>query len=216
MATTATPSRALPLVAGGALATIGSVLALAGGAVLAVGGDDGMVTSDYTHALSTPTNALVSSPAQIDDEYDDVASVIGAAKIGITATSPRAVFVGVGPRKDVDRYLRGTGVDEATDFEVDPLRLEITRHPGTRRPAPPATQSFWVESASGQRAKLDWKIRHGDYRMVVMNADGSRGVATASRVEAGAEHLPTIGLSVLLAGVVTAAGGAAVMVGRRR
>ena len=102
-----------------------------------------------------------------------------------------------------------------TDLDVRPFTLDTKRHAGSRRPAAPGAQSFWAAQSTGHTADLDWKVRDGDWRMVVMNADGSSGIATVSRVEAGAEHLPTIGLAVLLAGVVTAAGGVAVMVGRR-
>jgi hypothetical protein len=220
MTTTQAPARTLPLVAGGVLATIGTALALAGGAVLGIAGDDGMIASDHTRGLSTPTSALVSSTATIDgtDGFEDVASVVGTPEIGMTATSakPGAVFIGVGPRDEVDRYLKGAAVDEATDFEVDPFELEVKRHAGTARPTPPAAQSFWAARSSGHRAHLRWKVRDGDWRLVVMNADGSRGVATVSRVEAGAEHLATFGLAILLAGVVTGGGGVALMVGKGR
>jgi hypothetical protein len=126
------------------------------------------------------------------------------------------VFVGVGPRAEVDRYLAGAAVDEATDFDVDPFSLDTKRHAGSRSPAAPAAQSFWVAKSTGSTADLDWKVRDGDWRFVVMNADGSSGVSTVSKVEAGADHLPTIGLAVLLAGVITGAGGVATMVGKGR
>ena len=212
-------SRGLPIALGGTFAAIGTALALSGGAVLAIGGDDGMVESAHTRALSTPTSALVASVATVDgsDDLNGIESFTGATKIGVRSTSTHGgdVFVGVGPRAAVDRYLAGARVDEVTDLEVRPLRLDTKRHAGTRRPAPPAAQSFWAAKSTGATADLDWKVRDGDWRMVVMNADGRSGVSTVSRVEAGAEHLPTIGLAVLLAGVVTAAGGVAVMVGRR-
>ena len=51
-----------------------------------------------------------------------------------------------------------------------------------RRQAPhgaPADEPFWVASAKGTGTlALDWEPTAGDWRAVVMNADGSRGVTT--------------------------------------
>lgn len=80
-----------------------------------------------------------------------------------------------------------------------------------RRPKPPATQSFWVAKSSGSTANLDWKVRDGAYRVVVMNADGSRGVATQSNFEVEIPHLATIATVMLILGLVTLGGGGALM-----
>ena len=201
------------MIGGGILATFGSVLALGGGGILAIGGSDGKFSSGHRD-VSTPTSALVSEVAKINGTAE-VADVLGHPKVKIAADSVRGdknVFVGVGPKAQVDRYLAGASIDKVNDFEVDPWSLDKTRREGTTKPKPPSTQSFWVAKSSGSSAAIDWKVRDGNYRVVVMNADGSRGVATQSQFEVEVPHLSTIALVMLIVGLVTVGGGIAMMV----
>ena len=47
---------------------------------------------------------------------------------------------------------------------------------GADRPAAPQEQSFWVASTSGAGEQtLRWDVQDGDWRAVVMSADGGRG-----------------------------------------
>jgi hypothetical protein len=50
------------------------------------------------------------------------------------------VFVGVGRKADVDRYLAGTEIDRVTDFDTDPFMLDKTDVAGTTKPKPPASR----------------------------------------------------------------------------
>jgi hypothetical protein len=139
--------------------------------------------------------------------------------VRISADSVRAdrnVFVGVGPKAQVDRYLAGASIDTVHDFSVEPWNLDKTAREGTAKPRPPATQSFWVAKSAGSTAALDWKVRDGNWRVVVMNADGSRGVATMSEFGVKIPHLATIALIALIAGLVTLAGGIALIVAPSR
>jgi hypothetical protein len=205
-------SRALPVTVGAALAAVGSVIALAGGGTLAVAGDDGTIGSGQ-HNVSTPTAALVTDTADFDG-VNDVASFIGEPKIGVSAAAtddgpPK--FVGIGPAADVDRYLANVEVDRVDDIEVEPFKLEKQRIEGTRTPAAPTAQSFWVAQDSGTRADVNWKVRDGDYKVVVMNADGSREVKADSHFEAGADYLSTVALSAMLAGLIVLGAGGVVL-----
>jgi hypothetical protein len=207
-------SRTLPVVVGAALATVGSVVALAGGGVLVAAGSDGTVGSGGSHQVSTPTQAVVTSAATIDDT-DAISSVLGQPRIGVRATSQdgRDVFVGVGRRADVDRYLRGVSVDRVTEFGVAPYRFGTRREgSATAKAGAPTRQRFWVAQSSGHTADLHWKVRDGDYRVVVMNADASRGVATDSHFEVGAPYLSTLGLTLVLVGAVALGSGIVVLV----
>src|SRR5205823_4636838 len=144
-----------------------------------------------------------------------VTDALGNPRVRISADSVRSdrnVFVGIGPKAQVDRYLAGASIDKVNDFEVDPWSLDKTRRDGSVRPKPPTTQSFWVAKSSGSTAAIDWKVRDGNYRVVVMNADGSRGVATQSQIEVQIPHLATVGLIALIAGLVALAGGIAMIV----
>ena len=91
------------------------------------------------------------------------------------------------------------------DFDVSPFRVTYADHTGTRVPAAPATQSFWVASSAQD---LRWHLKKGRWAVVVMNADGSPGVVADVAVGAKVGPvLPTgIGLAVLGALLAALAG----------
>jgi hypothetical protein len=201
-------TRKVPVTIGAAIATVGSVIALAGGGVLAVAGDDGTIGSGQ-HEVSTPTAALVTDTADFDG-VSDLASAVGEPELGVSAGvvgDDPAKFVGIGRADDVDRYLAGVEVDRVDDIEIEPFRLDKERIEGNRTPTAPTAQSFWVAQDSGTHADVDWKVRDGDYKVVVMNADGSREVKADSHFEMGAPYLSSLALSALLAGLVLIGGG---------
>src|SRR5205823_7881532 len=143
-----------------------------------------------------------------------VTDALGNPRVRISADSVRSdrnVFVGIGPKAQVDRYLAGASIDRVNDFEVDPWSLDKTRRDGTVKPKPPATQSFWVAKSAGSTAAIDWKVRDGNWRVVVMNADGRRGVATMSEFAVKIPHLAALALIALIAGLVTLIGGIALI-----
>jgi hypothetical protein len=206
---------------GGVVAVFGALVAIVGGGIFAVFGSDGVISTDRRE-LSTPTSALISGTASIDSA--GVADDFGNARIRISsqADGGRPVFVGVGRTADVDRYLAGAATDEVTDFETGPFSssfsIQRDRHAGSAVPAAPAEQSFWVARSSGQEpAAVDWKVRDGNYRVVVMNADGSRGVATQSTLGVKVPYAPGAGIGILVAGLLITAGGiASISLGARR
>jgi hypothetical protein len=205
--------RAVPVTFGAILATVGSLAAIAGAGVLVVAGADGTLSSG-AHRLATPTSALVSEAATIDNTRD-VTHALGTTRARVHATAAAggpAVFVGVGPAAAVDRYLANSPRDTITDLEVDPWSLETARQPGTARPQPPARQTFWVAQSSGRAPSVDWKISDGSYRLVVMNADGSPRVATDASFELKVPHLSAIAIVALIAGLAMIAGGVALIV----
>jgi hypothetical protein len=74
---------------------------------------------------------------------------------------------------------------------------------GDRRPAPPGEQRIWAASVQGAGTQtLEWDVEDGDWSLVVMNADGSRGVD--AEVEAGAKvpFLNEIGWTAIGSGAV--------------
>jgi hypothetical protein len=213
-ATPGTPRRTggqiATIVVGGLVTLAGLGVGSVGGILLGVFGGDGTVASG-SQPLSTARTALVSSVADIDD-VADVADVVGDPRLRVSA-SGSDLFLGIGPAADVDRYLSSAPIDEVTDFEVDPF--ELTRRPrgGTSRPAPPAGQNFWVAEASGgNTATLDWKISDGEYRLVLMKADGSRPVDADGEVKLTLPHVATIAWTMLGVGLLLLVGGVAAMV----
>src|SRR4051794_32672188 len=113
------------IVGGGLLATVGAVVALGAGGVLALGGSDGTFSSGHRD-VSTKTAALISEPAKLNDTKD-VTDVLGQPSVRINADSIRSdrnLFVGIGPKAQVDRYLAGAPVDTVHDFSVEPWNLD--------------------------------------------------------------------------------------------
>ncbi|MDQ3676898.1 MAG: hypothetical protein M3401_08870, partial [Actinomycetota bacterium] len=106
-----------------------------------------------------------------------------------------------------------------TDVDVDTFRLTRQSHAGTKRPAPPASQDFWVARSSGHDAdRLEWTVRDGDVRVVLMNADATRGVSADGYVTLTLPHVPSIVWALLAGGSLLALAGitAVVLSVRRR
>ena len=204
------PNRIFPLVVGVVIALVGLVIAFSGGAVLALFGSDGVLTSDR-HALTTSTTALVSGVTQIEDAAG-TADVLGSTRVSIAADrrGGKDVFVGIARSADVDRYLAGAAVAEVTDVELDPYRLSRQTRAGTATPSAPGAQDFWVARSSGGSTRVDWKVRDGNYRVVVMNADGSRGVSSDANVGISVPNLPELAWAGIIGGLLVAAGGVAI------
>jgi hypothetical protein len=198
---------------GASLAVIGSLAAISGGGVLAAFGTDGSLASG-PHLLSTPASAIVSPVASIKNT-SGVTTVTGQPTVRIS-TSPvqgtAAVFVGIGPSADVDRYLTGVATEKVTNLNADSSSHSTIRHGEGANPQPPAKQRFWVAQASSrQTAEVNWKLHDGQYQVVVMNANGQRGFATTSTVGITIPNIARDALAGLLLGLLIAAGGTALL-----
>jgi hypothetical protein len=206
------------------LGTIAAILAfglLAGGcALVAVDqtqrDDDGYLMSP-SEDFSTATYAIVSESADLDTEGAEWAldTFLGTVRIRSESDSEREVFLGIAPAADVDSYLSGVEHDVVSDFEDDP---EYSRQEGGAPPGPPGEQALWAESASGTgEVVVDWDPEDGDWRIVLMNADGSRGVASELSIGAELDSILWIGIGLLVAGALLAAAAAlAITAGVRR
>jgi Domain of unknown function (DUF4389) len=223
VSTPAAPSR------GGAgrvlLFVLGSIAALIAFALLAGGcavvvvdqtqrDDDGFVMTP-TETFSTETYAIVSESVDIDIDGPDwvVEDFIGTVRI--RSESDRPVFVGIARDSDVERYLAGVGRAVVTDIGRDP---EYDLRRGGRPRSPPGAQQFWEASTSGAGEQtLDWELEDGSWSVVVMNATGSRAVEAELSIGAELDGLLWIGLGLLAAGTLFAAGAAvAITAGARR
>jgi hypothetical protein len=203
----------LTTVTGGLAGFVAIVLIAAGAALFWVSDHktdaDGYYTSASHHYVS-PTRALTTQNLDLghDGAPDWVFSseTFGHVRIDPSATrSEKPVFVGIARTRDVDAYLEQVQHDEVVDLELDPFHLETSRRAGEGRPALPAAQTFWAASSSDGRA-VDWKVRSGDWSVVMMNADGSPGVSVDAKVGADAPFIrdfawwltiPGIGLGLI-------------------
>ena len=95
--------------------------------------------------------------------------------------------------------------------------MTSARRAGDAKPSAPAKQTFWAAKASGSgRQTMIWPVAKGDWAVVVMNADGTRGVHTDVSVGAKVPFLLELGAGLLVGGGLAAAGaGAAIYRGKR-
>jgi hypothetical protein len=208
-------SRRTPLVVLGAVLLAIAGFAIVAGAFLVAVFGSGNVLATGPQSVATSTRALVSTAAEFDG-LREAPSLLGQARIEIEATTRdagRGVFVGVAAADDVDRYLAAADVDIVTDVRFLPFRLTTEHRPGAGSVPVPGTQHFWVARAAVDNgtARLSWPVRDGDYRIVLMNADGSPNVDVDARFALVIPSAPRVGVIVLAVGLATALIGAVVL-----
>jgi hypothetical protein len=212
--------------AGGvALLVAGSIAALLAFALLAGGcaavvldrtqrDDDGFLMSP-TEDFSTATYAIASENADVDLDGPDWATTDLLGTVRIRSESERPVFVGIAREADVAEYLDGVEHAVVTEIDEEP---EYSERRGGAPEARPADQTFWAASATGAGEQtLEWEPEDGSWNVVVMNADGSRGVAAELSIGGELDPLIWIGVGLLVGGALLAAAAAlAITAGIRR
>ena len=169
--------------------------------------DDGFLMSP-TQDFSTPTYAIVSESADLDADGAEWALDTFLGTVRIRSESDRPVFVGIGPAGEVTRYLGGVERDVVDDLDSDG-DPEYSRRSGSTPSAPPGNETFWVASTAGAGERtLEWEPEDGDWRAVVMNEDASRGVSAELSIGAELDSILWIGIGLLVAGALFAAGSA--------
>jgi hypothetical protein len=182
----------LATVTGGVAAFLAIILIAAGAALFWVSENktdaDGYYTTATQH-YSSPTRALTTDGIDVGADAPDwlfSSDTFGHVRIDPRSTgSAKPVFVGIARTRDVDTYLDQVQHDEISDVDLDPFTLDKTRRAGEGRPAMPAAQTFWAASSADGQA-VDWKVRSGNWSVVMMNADGSPGVSVHATVGANA------------------------------
>ena len=105
-------------------------------------------------------------------------------------------------------YLDGVSHDVIRDFELSPDRVEFRRVAGESTPEPPGDQTFWVAQVTTEDAdELTWEVESGDWTVVMMNADASRGVDVDARLGIKVDWLLPALIGLLALGLVLLAGG---------
>ena len=187
----------------GSLAVLVALAALAAGGAAVVFDQtqrdaDGYLMTGST-AYSTGTYALVSDSyrAGTAGDWFVARDLLGTVRIRVDSRVP--VFVGIGSAAVVDDYLAGVGHEVATRF--DSKASDFRLHAGGAPSAPPTAEGFWAgQSVGAGRHTVTWVPASGDWRVVLMNADGSPGVAAVVAVGARVPDLLWIGVGVLAAG----------------
>jgi hypothetical protein len=131
--------------------------------------------------------------------------------------SPRPVFVGIGPQGAVNGYLAGVAQARGDSFTAS--SADFRRYRGGAPPGPPTAQHFWAASTTGSgRQIVTWHPQAGNWRIAVMNADGSPGVSSDVSIGARMPHLLAIGIGVTGGGLLMLliCAGGIYLVARRR
>jgi hypothetical protein len=215
-------SRVAAVVGGAVAGLVAFVLVVTGGVLLYANGQkdhDGFLStgSDRFH---TSTYALATDDLDVNTDvpnWIDDGAALGHVRLKANSRDGKPVFVGIAPTKDVKAYLSGTAHANVTDVEYTPFRATYRTHAGDR-PAPPVAQRFWTASANGHGTQtVEWKVRSGDWSVVVMNADGSANVNTGVSAGSDAPWLSDAGWITIGGGALFALiAGTLVYVGVRR
>ncbi|HWD83085.1 MAG TPA: DUF4389 domain-containing protein, partial [Kribbella sp.] len=191
----------------GVVVTLASVVGLAVGGALAwldEGRRDaaGYVTSDQV-TLSTTGYALTSENLTIGSNGTTLPHRwFGDARVRVSSTDGRPVFVGLARSADVSSYLSGLGYTTVKAF--GPNRTTYENHVGLAPSTAPAALTIWRVQASGPGEQtITWPLENGDWTLVVMAADGSRTVDVRADVGATAPALEWAWIAVLTSAGVT-------------
>jgi uncharacterized protein DUF4389 len=117
--------------------------------------------------------------------------LLGTVRVHTVSVTP--VFVGIGPAADVNAYLAGVQREVGRGF--DGHRTDFDSR-GAHAPAgPPTDRRFWVARTAGAGTEvLTWSAKKGNWRVVLMNADGSKGVNATVSIGAKFPHLLWLGV----------------------
>jgi hypothetical protein len=176
--------------------------------------DDGYL-STATHQYTASTSALTTEEIDVDADVPRWVgghdALYGNMRMRVESRDGGPVFAGIARTSDVERYLAGASHTVVTDVDTDPFDAEYSEREGARRPAAPDGEDFWVATTegAGQRT-LDWEVREGSWSVVVMNADGSRGVDADVSAGVRVAFLGPLGWSLLGGGLLLLLGAAGV------
>ena len=203
-----TAGRIVALVAGSVVILASAGIGLGGGALAVVDhglrDHDGFLMSGTTE-LTAGGYAIATTSITLDADVPSgfvPEDLLGSVKV--TATSDQPVFLGIARTADADAYLRGVDHATLTDFADHPVYENSS---GGAPQTLPAASDIWVAKVTGTGTQeLIWPARGGEWTLVMMNADGSRGVTADAKAGATVPALDWIVPTLL----VTAAIGLAI------
>jgi hypothetical protein len=191
----------------GVLALLGLVIFAAGGAALWTDSkkDDQGYISTASHGFASSGYAIATDDLDVNGVPSHLAGDVSYGRVRVQATprNGKPVFVGIARTAAVSSYLRQSTHSVLTDVSFDPFHADYRTHRGTEKPFSPGAQRIWSASSEGSgRRTITWNVRGGHWSVVVMNADGSRGVAAAVSAGAKVPYIATIGYVTLGFGLV--------------
>ncbi len=183
-------------------------LSIGGGGILVLNGtmtdDDGFLMSDPV-SLQKDSHAIITEAAEVDlgSSWAADGGNIVTFKERVESNNRSNIFIGVASEDDLNRYLKNVAHDRITDGDIEDDDWGYERIPGTAKPAPPTTQTFWAHSSHGPGPQvLEWELENGTWVFVVMNEDGSAGIDLDLEIGAKLPWLFGLGIGLLIAGIV--------------
>jgi hypothetical protein len=197
-----------------AIATAVTALVLAAAGAVALGANAWRDGDGY---FTWPAETFTSSGYAIAMKSVDISHApswafgdAGLDSVRVEAESDRPLFIGIARASDLDRYLRGTEHDEVSGLSYRPFQVAYDHTEGHAPRRAPVDEPIWVSATSGTGSlALAWKPQPGDWRAVVMNADGTRGVTAELRLGARTQLAWWLGGALLGAAALAACGAAA-------
>lgn len=204
----------------GCLLLLPALAALLGGSALALayafGRDDAGYFETSLDRVESTTVAVTAEDIDFATDPGTPGWVIDALDANVrlrvtNADAQQAVFVGIASQADLDRYLTGVAHDQIR--ELDGRRPVYRNRAGSSDVGAPTSETFWVANASGTgEQELVWPATEGRWAVVVMNADGSPGVAADVDVGVKAGFVLPLALILIGIGAVATAGAVALIV----
>jgi hypothetical protein len=197
------------LLVGAGVASLLAVGALSVGA-LALWGDSqkdaqGYISTD-SERFAASTHALATESLDVDlDGAEGLvdATGLGDIRLDVASQTDKPVFAGIARTDDVSAYLADTSHTTVTDLDYEPFEASYSPQAGERSPAKPGGESIWAASTQGAGPQtLTWEAEDGDWSIVVMNADGSPGVAADISAGAKLPFLTEVGWSAIGGGAI--------------
>ncbi|MGN7253135.1 DUF4389 domain-containing protein [Arthrobacter sp. SAFR-014] len=179
--------------------------------------DEGYFTTQ-SHRFDAASSAITTAglDVMVRGRLPDVipSQAAGSVLLRGSAASPgKGIFIGIAPQQDAARYLEGVKRSEIRELNLRPFRVDYTEVPGTRTPARPGAQNFWVTFAEGTGTQeLKWNILPGSWTVVVMNADATAPVSVDLQAGVRSDLLWPLFLWLLIAGIVLLAIGVPLIV----
>jgi hypothetical protein len=184
---------------GVALIVLGSIAGLIALASLAAGGtvlwadqtqrDSSGLFTEAGHRVAANSYAVTQDGVSVHHlpGFADNGKLL-RIRVDARSESGRPLFVGVARDSDVRPYLANVSHSKLRDYTVATSGQKYDFFAGTKEPEPPAAAGIWAASTTGD-APLTWKVRDGDWTVVLMNADGSRYVAADVKVGFAVSYL---------------------------
>ena len=175
--------------------------------------DDGYLTSS-TVAFRSAGYAVSGDRVRVgggdvNQSWQD--SVLGTVRVRVTSADPtRPIFVGIAATGDVSRYLSGVACSRVQ--RIGDSHIKYTDLSGGAPSRPPSAAPIWQAQAQGTGTQaVTWQVHSGDWSIVVMNADGSRGIAFRADAGATVPWLLWVGIGTLVLAVLLAAASVALI-----